>query len=342
MPQHEERTINVGALPVTIRTTNRTSFDAYVTTNGHVVVRGPHGTTDAQATSIIERRRTWIYNRLTHITESAPEDPTLHLADGETFRIFGHPHKLRIVPDSKDEQPVTRFHLPAGRNEIRLHRSHAINPDKARRTLARFYAHTGQQWLKDHGARITRLTNNPDIPLTTSTRLRTNWITHHPTHGITLHWATTQLPTLLLRELLHRTLDLHTVAHTHELERTLHSLWTGNLTTDTPTTPTQTAPGERCPNCLTPPNKLHAGHCDLARCAFTGRQRYECHPDCNTIWTGKFPGQAECEEYGFYWRTGPNGYEHCNANAPGADHDYNRLYAECTWDIATQRMTLPG
>ncbi|MFD3511992.1 hypothetical protein [Streptomyces sp. NPDC058657] len=39
---------------------------------------------------------------------------------------------------------------------------------------------------------------------------------------------------------------------------------------------------------------------------------------------------------------GPNGYEQCNADDPGADHDFNRLYALCTWDIATQRMFLPA
>ncbi|MCX5206681.1 M48 family metallopeptidase [Streptomyces sp. NBC_00237] len=338
MPQPQERTITVGGIPVTIRTTNRTTLDTYVTTHGDVVVRAPHGTTDTQAIDLVERRRTWIYNRLTDITENTPEDPTRHLTNGETFHLFGHPHKLRIVPDSKDEQPVTRFHFTTSRSEIRLHRSHAINPNKARRTLTHFYAEAGQKWLKDHGAHITRLTNNPDIPLTTSTRLRTTWITHHPTHGITLHWATAQLPTPLLRELLHRTLTLHTIANTHELDRTLPTLWTGSLTT-TPHTTTPT-PSDNCPECSTPPNTLHTNWCDIARCALTGMQRHDCHPNCNTIWTGTYPGQAECEEYGFYWRMGPNGYEHCNADTPGADHDFNRLYNECTWDVATQRMTL--
>ncbi|WP_369387289.1 hypothetical protein AB5J72_06430 [Streptomyces sp. CG1] len=97
-----------------------------------------------------------------------------------------------------------------------------------------------------------------------------------------------------------------------------------------------------CPDCSTTAGTLHADGCDIACCAFTGRQRSNCHPtsQCNTVWTGRLPGEEECIEYGFYARSGPNGYEPCNADDPGALPDYNRLYRDCHWDIATQRMIL--
>uniref|UniRef100_UPI000A4793D8 hypothetical protein n=1 Tax=Streptomyces kanamyceticus TaxID=1967 RepID=UPI000A4793D8 len=63
---------------------------------------------------------------------------------------------------------------------------------------------------------------------------------------------------------------------------------------------------------------------------------------CNTTWTGQFPGQAECDEYGFYCRPTTDGYEPCPADTPGAMHDFNRLYREGRWDPAAQRMALPA
>ncbi|MEV6740091.1 hypothetical protein AB0N14_25355 [Streptomyces sp. NPDC051104] len=72
--------------------------------------------------------------------------------------------------------------------------------------------------------------------------------------------------------------------------------------------------------------------CDVARCAETGLQRLGCghHGNaCNTRWTGHWPGDAECIEYGFLINLGPD-----REPMP----DLNRLYAECDWDPTQQRM----
>lgn len=65
-------------------------------------------------------------------------------------------------------------------------------------------------------------------------------------------------------------------------------------------------------------------------------------------WTGRWPGDAECEEFGFYsyfghvetgepvelgpasWGKGK--WIQCGKDTPGAGADLNRLYAECRWD----------
>ncbi|GHE09231.1 hypothetical protein [Streptomyces alanosinicus] len=177
--------------------------------------------------------------------------------------------------------------------------------------------------------------------------MHTTWARHHPRRGLTLHWATAQLPPTLLRELIHRTLNLHTIASNHDLNKALRALWLGKLTTPTNPDPrTRLTPTRQdsCPDCSASPGTLHADRCDIARCAFTGLQRTHCHPGntCNTVWTGQIPGEAECIEYGFYCRIGPGGYEPCNADDADAAPDYNRLYRDCRWDPTTQRMTLPS
>ncbi|MFE9679189.1 hypothetical protein ACFYO5_34590 [Streptomyces sp. NPDC006259] len=99
-----------------------------------------------------------------------------------------------------------------------------------------------------------------------------------------------------------------------------------------------------CPRCLVSVGSLHMDHCTVARCAFTGLQRFGCGHGgdrCRTTWSGQWPGDAECIEYGFYSRIGPNGWESCSADASDAMPDINRLYSECRWDVRTQRMVLP-
>ena len=93
-----------------------------------------------------------------------------------------------------------------------------------------------------------------------------------------------------------------------------------------------------CPDCSVTPGCLHRARCTVARCAGTGRQRTGCGhlgSACNTVWTGHWPGDAECREYGFFIDLGPD--------APAGAlpmPDLNRLYAECDWDPGLQRMVL--
>jgi hypothetical protein len=113
-----------------------------------------------------------------------------------------------------------------------------------------------------------------------------------------------------------------------------------------------------CPGCSAAPGALHAEECNVALCAMTGRQRSaSCvtfgeitHPqdrDCRTVWTGRWPGDAECEEYGFYayprWRfDGGNGWASCGPDHPGAETDLNRLALECVWSELLQRFVKPS
>ena len=96
-----------------------------------------------------------------------------------------------------------------------------------------------------------------------------------------------------------------------------------------------------CPDCQVPPSHLHADDCDIARCAHTGQQRLNCeHDDCNTRWTGQWPGEAECAEYGWWVIESPEGgWIPCTADTEGAEPDLNRLTdpAHTHWDATTHR-----
>ena len=89
-------------------------------------------------------------------------------------------------------------------------------------------------------------------------------------------------------------------------------------------------PEGHCGDCAVAPGQPHADGCDVARCMQTGFQRLGCEEDHDhgqNIWTGTWPGDAECLEFGWF--------------TPGGDPDLNRLYrGEATWDRKQGRWVL--
>lgn len=107
-----------------------------------------------------------------------------------------------------------------------------------------------------------------------------------------------------------------------------------------------------CNDCGAQPGTSHEDGCDIARCMETGLQRiqHDCGPHCDTclcqscdddIWTGEWPGVAECREYGWYSFFGPDygqtGWIRCAPDHPAATEDLNRLQTECTWNPDRKR-----
>lgn len=99
---------------------------------------------------------------------------------------------------------------------------------------------------------------------------------------------------------------------------------------------------EACPDCGAVIDEPHDDACDVARCLATGMQRLLCSGDehCGQdIWSGLWPGEAECAEYGWwaYFEGGPagetgTGWVRCGPDHPDAVPDLNRLILDCRWD----------
>lgn len=117
-----------------------------------------------------------------------------------------------------------------------------------------------------------------------------------------------------------------------------------------------------CGDCGVLPGEPHLDACDVARCLYTGGQRISCgslgflgvteepHDDCgDQVWTGTWPGEAECTEFGWHSVFTPPGsgekhgkWTRCDRDTPGAGPDLSRLALEARWDRHRGRWVLPA
>jgi hypothetical protein len=112
---------------------------------------------------------------------------------------------------------------------------------------------------------------------------------------------------------------------------------------------------KNCHDCNAEIGQNHMDGCDVERCPLCGGQMLSC--GCRESfeseripWNGKWPGEEECEEYGFYSYFDPKdpkadkknyGHIPCDKDDPRASHDLNRLYKECVWSKEEKKMVLP-
>lgn len=114
-----------------------------------------------------------------------------------------------------------------------------------------------------------------------------------------------------------------------------------------------------CNDCGALVGEPHLDECDVARCLFTGGQRLICGSlgflgievedhDCGTeAWTGVWPGEAECREFGWWTEFIPPApgeqfgrWERRQEGDPGAVPNTNRLVTDARWDRHRGRWVL--
>ena len=101
-----------------------------------------------------------------------------------------------------------------------------------------------------------------------------------------------------------------------------------------------------CPDCAANVGGVHDGGCDVARCLATGWQRLSCpgNHDCGLdVWTGEWPGDAECRDFGWWVQdrcAEGMGWVPCAPDAPGAMADRNRLSRDARWSAEQRRWVL--
>ncbi|MGW2719890.1 YgjP-like metallopeptidase domain-containing protein [Streptomyces sp. NPDC001492] len=170
-----DRTIRVGTIDVTVRTSNRTTLTVTVTQSGNIIVRGPHSTTDTDAATLVERRRSWIYRQLSRLTETTPDNPRRELIRGAGFDALGRPHRLHIAPDDDQDEPLIQYRSTPTDGWLHIRRSTTLKPDEAIRTIIKFYAETGHEWLKLNYPQIARYTLNSSMPVTVTCGFGRSW-----------------------------------------------------------------------------------------------------------------------------------------------------------------------
>ncbi|WP_424216957.1 YgjP-like metallopeptidase domain-containing protein (plasmid) [Streptomyces sp. BI20] len=312
------RTTSLGGQPIHIRTSNRTTTDLTVSPAGDITVRGPHTLTDTDAQDLVSRRREWIYRRLA--ANATRNGPTLALGTTRNILVLGVAHRLHLAGTAL---------APSTQPTITIPSFATTNRDKATKILINHLAEAGEEWLKNNAAKLPR--RYETIRFSTTGRVHLHTL-RQP--SLTLNWSLAQLTPLDLHHYIGRI--HHRIKPTPELARTLAGLWRGDLTLPPQELPT-------CPSCGAKPNTLHAAECMISWCAYTGRYRDDCdHPraTCVTLWTGRRPGHAECEEYGLFYLFLGGRFVPCNHDDPGAHPDLNRLRRLCGWSRTEQRMVL--
>lgn len=106
------------------------------------------------------------------------------------------------------------------------------------------------------------------------------------------------------------------------------------------------APTNRCPDCGVAPGELHEAGCDVEQCADCGQQCNTCAcavPSASRLpWTGEWPGNLECREFGWHVKWSGSRWRRCGANYPGSQADLSRLRTDAIWDKQRGRYVLPA
>lgn len=102
---------------------------------------------------------------------------------------------------------------------------------------------------------------------------------------------------------------------------------------------------DRCPRCGVHPGEFHESGCDIEQCPYCGGQLLSClcgrtpPLDDRMIWTGIWPGVAECRAFGWYAKLLPGkGWRPCAPDEEGAVEDLNRLHQQARWDRVEKRF----
>ena len=82
----------------------------------------------------------------------------------------------------------------------------------------------------------------------------------------------------------------------------------------------------------------------MLSCSCEEDQKYFAFVHTRLPWTGEWPGETECREFGWYAKIvkGQQGWVTCDKDDPDATEDLNRLHTDAIWSKDAGRFLLPG
>ena len=194
-----------GLLFDVVRRPNRSTLEITVERDASLSLKVPDQATTDQVEAFVAAKRSWIFHKL------AEKDALFHppvvkqLIDGEGFAYLGRSHRLLLV----EEQPVPvrlqRGRLCVQRAAITTHGASAIR---------RWYQATGAVWLENRIRPWAARMGAGEIDVGVS-GLGYRWGSVGKPGRVNLHWATLQLPPLLIDYVL-----VHELAHLDETNHT--------------------------------------------------------------------------------------------------------------------------
>jgi predicted metal-dependent hydrolase len=168
--------------------------------DARIVAAVPPGLSREQLEAMLKARTGWIYSKLGEREAAVAVRPITEFVSGEGFHYLGRSYRLKVV----DTAPVP-VGLVQGRLLLRRDRI-----DLAEDDLIAWYRARGQAWLPQRVAPWAERMRAPLSEITVR-RLGYRWGSCSSGGGVSIHWATMQLPVALIDYVL-----VHELAHLHQ------------------------------------------------------------------------------------------------------------------------------
>lgn len=199
------------------RSSRRKTVGITVERDGSLVLAAPSDCPVERIEEIAREKQFWVYSKLAEKNLLFRPPSPKEYVSGENFYYLGRNHRLKVVPDSEQDQPLRLF-----RGQFLLRKS-AV--PEGERHFTRWYSEHGQPWIR---RRVERLSPGLRIrPTTVEVKsLGYRWGSCSTRGGLNFHWRVVLLPPRIVdyvvaHELVHLEVPHHGPDFWQLLERIL-------------------------------------------------------------------------------------------------------------------------
>lgn len=197
------------AIAYRVERSRRSTADIIIERDGSVLVRAPQWVDDARLRSIVESKRSWIYQGLAEWRDLNATRVLREYKSGEGFLYLGRSYRLLLVSDQ--EEPVA---LRSGRFCLRRDVVDRGGVSAAKTAFREFYARRGRERLEAsvryHAPKVGVNPASVDVR-----ELGNRWASCSPNGEIAFHWKCVMAPQTVIDYVV-----VHELCHLHEADHT--------------------------------------------------------------------------------------------------------------------------